>query len=293
MVFGSMLLVWSLGIMGQSFTAPTPKESPCVQALAGGADAATAEVCLGEEQARLADAAPKGSAQRPHQWEAAVEHYRRAANVTSTVLTKARALDALAQLYDAQHLNEPHQMEGVLRERIALRPNELAPVYRLAKLQEDQGLLDAAEDTLLVARHQEPDTVEPYKMLAQFYARRATALHDLSEKRKPPEPTSGPGEPDAHGIYRVGPGVESPNRLDVARYPKEAAAAAIQGAVVAEVVINEAGIVTDARVIRSIPVLDEEALRAVRQWRFEPKIVNGQAVPVRMTVTINFVQSRQ
>ena len=55
-----------------------------------------------------------------------------------------------------------------------------------------------------------------------------------------------------------------------------------------EVVINESGDVGDAKVVRSIPLLDDAALKAARDWHFEPTMVNGQAVPVRMTVTVNF-----
>ena len=48
------------------------------------------------------------------------------------------------------------------------------------------------------------------------------------------------------------------------------------------------GTVTDAKVLRSIPLLDAAALDAVRQWVFTPTTLNGQAVPVIMTVTVNF-----
>src|SRR5438477_5800392 len=36
-------------------------------------------------------------------------------------------------------------------------------------------------------------------------------------------------------------------------------------------------LIADAKVVRSIPLLDDEAIRAVRQWRFAPTIVNGEA----------------
>ena len=39
-----------------------------------------------------------------------------------------------------------------------------------------------------------------------------------------------------------------------------------------------------------IPLLDEEAVRAVRNWHHKPTVVNGQPVPVRMTATVNFTQ---
>ena len=71
-------------------------------------------------------------------------------------------------------------------------------------------------------------------------------------------------------------------------YPPDAMAARIQGVVVIEVSLDTEGRVRDARVLRSIPELDEAALTAVRQWEFTPSIVNGKPVPIVMTVTVNF-----
>jgi len=246
------------------------------------------EVCLGDEQLRLAEAAPRGSVQRTRGYEAAAQHYRRAVNLTASTEEKVHALDRMASLYDNRHLNQPEQIEPILREMIALQPNELAPVFRLAKVLEDRGFVDAAEDTLLGARRQRPDAVDPYKMLAQFYARRATAMHQQTESQKTERAAPGPGERDEQGVYRVGGAVTPPQRLDRAVYPPEAVMAGVEGAVQAEVVINESGDVADAKVVRSIPLLDDAALKAVRNWHFEPTMVNGQAVPVRMTVTVNF-----
>lgn len=57
----------------------------------------------------------------------------------------AGALNLIVGCYDADHLNDAEQIETTLREVIALTPDDLAPVYRLAEAQEDQGLIDAAE----------------------------------------------------------------------------------------------------------------------------------------------------
>jgi TonB family protein len=78
---------------------------------------------------------------------------------------------------------------------------------------------------------------------------------------------------------------------DVEPY-EEAQSAGISGVVQAEITITEQGTVTDATIVRSVPLLDEPALEAVRQWRFEPAIVDGKAVPVRMVVNVNFTLSR-
>jgi TonB family protein len=240
----------------------------------------------------LANAAPRDSAEKTRQLEAAAGHYRKAASVASKPATKVLALSLLVGSYDAQHLNDPKQVETALREVISLTPDDLAPVYRLAKLQEDEGFIDAAEQTLLGARHQQPDSVEPNRMLAQFYARLVTALHKR-EAQKEPQVASNPGEPDENGIYRIGGPADRgpippPARADVPQYPPEAQAAGIRGVVVAEIVIDPSGNVTDAKVVQSIPILDEAALQAVRNWHFAPSVVNGQPVPVRMNVNVNF-----
>jgi TonB family protein len=286
-ILASILLVSSFGAAAPLLPSSAPQQSTCLQALT---DAAAGEMCLGEQAARLAGAAPKGSTEQTRQLEAAAGHYRRAVDLSSRVEMKASALNLLAQSYDAQHLNDARQMEQALRELIRLTPDDLAPVYRLARLQEDGQLVDAAEETLLGARHQQPDAVEPYRMLAQFYARRVTALHKEDSLRKESQAASGPGERDENGVYRVGGPVTAPSRLDVPRYPPEASAAGVQGVVIAEVVIDASGTVTDAKVVRSIPLLDEAALQAVRNWRFAPTLLNGQPVPVRMNVTVNFSQ---
>jgi len=290
MIAATVLLAGSIGLTAQAPAASlaAPQQSPCAQALADAlADGAASEICSGDEAARLANAALKDSAEKTRQLAAAAAHYRKAATLASKVATKVLALNLLVGSYDAQHLNDPKEMETTLREVISLTPDDLAPVYRLAKVQEDQGYIDAAEATLLDARHRQPDEVEPNRMLAQFYARRVTALHK-QESQKEPQSTSNPGERDENGVYRIGGSVKAPSRLDVPRYPPDASAAGIRGTVVAEIVVDPSGNVTDAKVVQSIPLLDEAALQAVRNWHYAPTVVNGQPVPVRLIVTVNF-----
>jgi TonB family protein len=282
----SAALVFALLGTGQAPPAETSRPPACGVTPASGT--AVAELCLGEDQLRAAEALPKQSAQRTRQLETAADHYRRAASLATTGDAGVQALEALTKVYDAQHLDQPRQVESALRELITQQPNDLRPVFRLAKQFEDEGLIEAAEEALLSARRQQPDSVDPYRMLAQFYARRATALSRQAQQQAPAPATGNPGERDENGVYRVGGPIPSPSRLDVARYPPEAAAAGIQGNVLAEIVINEAGLVSEARVVRSVPMLDEAALQAVRNWRFEPAYVDGRAVPVRMVVTVNF-----
>jgi protein TonB len=76
---------------------------------------------------------------------------------------------------------------------------------------------------------------------------------------------------------------------DVApQYPPIAESARVQGVVILETIIGVDGKVQDARVLRSIPLLDQAALDAVKQWEFTPTTLNGVPVPVIMTVTVQF-----
>ena len=89
---------------------------------------------------------------------------------------------------------------------------------------------------------------------------------------------------------RVGGNISPPTKIrDVPPvYPPLAWAARVQGVVILEAVIGPSGRVTDVKVLRSVPLLDDAAITAVRQWEYTPTLVNGVPVPVIMTVTINF-----
>jgi periplasmic protein TonB len=58
--------------------------------------------------------------------------------------------------------------------------------------------------------------------------------------------------------------------------------------VILEATIDPAGNVRHARVLRGQPLLDQAAIDAVQQWQYVPTLLNGVAVPVIMTVTVNF-----
>ena len=55
-----------------------------------------------------------------------------------------------------------------------------------------------------------------------------------------------------------------------------------------EATIDPSGEVGDIEVLQSVPELDEAAIAAVEQWRYEPTLVDGVAVPVLITLTISF-----
>lgn len=110
-----------------------------------------------------------------------------------------------------------------------------------------------------------------------------------SEETGVPPGVSGEREP-----LRVGGTLPPPRKLlDVPPvYPPEAIVARITGVVTIEALINVAGEVQEARVVSGTPMLDNPALAAVRQWRYTPTLLNGEPVPVVMTVTVRFSLSK-
>jgi TonB family protein len=249
---------------------------------------ATAALCFAEADERLAGAAVTTPAERRAAMERAVEQFRSAADATRVPAERLTAVEGLVRMFDADHLGRPRDQESVLRELIGLVPNDLAPMFRLAELQEAQDFIDAAEDTFQDARRRQPGNLEPYRRLAQFYARRAQAVQPTHVAPDANIGPSGDPTPDARGVFRVGGPVTAPRRDGVAQVPEAARLLGVEGAVRVEIVVDETGAVSEVTVLRSIPLLDEEAVRAVKQWRFAPTMVGGQAVPVRMEAVVNF-----
>src|SRR5262245_9298253 len=103
----------------------------------------------------------------------------------------------------------------------------------------------------------------------------------------PPAP-----EPQSKTPVRLHSGIKPPQRLvNIAPiYPTIALQIHKEGIVIIDATIDEQGNVIETRILRSIPLLDEAALAAVRQWKFSPTLLNGIPVPIVMTVTVNFKQ---
>jgi protein TonB len=78
-------------------------------------------------------------------------------------------------------------------------------------------------------------------------------------------------------VYRVMP-----------EYPKLARQAGVQGTVVLDTIVSAGGAVTQTKFVSGPDVLSQAAMDAVRWWRYEPYLVNGQPATVETTVAVNF-----
>ena len=96
--------------------------------------------------------------------------------------------------------------------------------------------------------------------------------------------------PPAQAAIRIGGQIKPPTKLKNVdpTYPDIAKQARVQGVVILECTISPQGKVTDVKLLRGIPLLNESATNAVRQWVYTPTLLNGVPVPVIMTVTVNF-----
>ncbi|MCC7043823.1 MAG: TonB family protein [Acidobacteria bacterium] len=166
-------------------------------------------------------------------------------------------------------------------------------------LQPSQSSLQALEarHAALRTRYEEltqsPDSAEADRRLLQLQI--AATERQIAITRAQVAGTPAPGQspqaaPAQDGVARVGGGIAEPKKIRDVRpvYPADARAANVSGVVILEVVVDAEGNVTQPRILRGIPMLDQAALAAVSQWKYTPSLANGVPTPVRMTVTVNF-----
>ena len=180
-------------------------------------------------------------------------------------------------------------------EALALQPDYLeALTYKNILLRMQANLTsDPMEQQRLVA---EADTLRNRAIELQKQHAEHRPLNSAGGPPPPPPPPfPGFAEPFEQTLarlqpIRVGGNIRTPTKIKDVKpvFPAEAQAARVQGVVILEAVIDDQGNIANARVLRSIPLLDSAALSAVSQWQFTPTLLNGAAVGVIMTVTVNF-----
>lgn len=104
---------------------------------------------------------------------------------------------------------------------------------------------------------------------------------------------AGSGGGTGGGVYQPGNGVTLPRILREFKpaYTSDAMRAKVQGTVLLQCVVRPDGSVSDVQILRSLDSvfgLDQEAIKAARQWRFAPGTRMGQPVPVQITIELTF-----
>ncbi len=105
------------------------------------------------------------------------------------------------------------------------------------------------------------------------------------------------GIPDAppvaepEGPIHVGGDVQKPEKIHAPQpqYTEIARKARIQGVVIVQAIINKTGEVENVKVLKGLPMgLSEEAVKAIKKWKFTPATLNGKPVDVYYNLTVNF-----
>ena len=182
----------------------------------------------------------------------------------------ARASSAGADKYAADSLKEAQTAQAALDAELKAQEGKFIKSYNRAR--------ELAVAATTAADKAATDATSARERAEAEEARRAKAAAARREKTEK--------------AVRVGGQVRPPVRVkEVAPvYPAIAQSARVQGDVVIEATIDEEGKVADARVVKSVPLLDQAALDAVRQWEYRPSLLNGVPTAVVMTVTVKFTR---
>jgi TonB family protein len=196
---------------------------------------------------------------------------------------------------------QPSTQVAQLEAQAASGQAQCADYQQLARLYRDRGDFDLGLTTVRTCVTLAPDDPRAYHAVADYLSEEANALRaraqSLARDRVVPIAATPldcrsprPGLPAGPAPVRVGGNVKPPAKIKHVNpaYPPIASQARLQGVVVLEVTVGASGKVEAACVLRSIPLLDQAAVDAVLQWEFEPTLLNGQPVPVLMTVTVSF-----
>jgi TonB family protein len=231
----------------------------------------------------------------------AVAALHAAAQLEPTVPEVQHMLATIAWEHANRDVTNPAGRLSFIREGVALEDRALTLKPDYAEAMTYKNILLRLQASLT------NDSAEKARLIADADALRNRVLEMQGQQAPPPTGNapasfSGFGEPYNQTSarlmpIRVGGSVRQPNKTHDAKptYPAQAQTEHVQGVVIVELIIDPSGSVANARILRSIPALDEAALSAVSRWQFTPTLVNDAPVAVIMTVTVNFTlqQGRQ
>ena len=142
--------------------------------------------------------------------------------------------------------------------------------------------------------------------LEEILRQRGEVLADFERRMTPPPPPAPPtlaGRTASDSAGAASAATDSTKALDLLQlqkpalfaltksqplYPDQAREAGVDGTVIVSALVDPQGRVRDAKVVKSIPMLDAAALAAVRQWQFTPYLDGGQAVWAWTRVPVRF-----
>jgi tetratricopeptide (TPR) repeat protein len=101
----------------------------------------------------------------------AIDNYRKAAELDQNPEMKTLAMQYLVAAYGPDKLNDPVSAEPIVQEMISMSPNDAGNYFALAKIYEDAGRYEEAEQALLKARDAKPNDPAVHNAIGQYYNR--------------------------------------------------------------------------------------------------------------------------
>ena len=141
------------------------------EAIAADATQTEAYFYLGNSYDNLYRPTRRGEAANDALIDNAVTNYKKSVELEQNPQLKKLALQYLANAYGADKLNDPAQSEPVVQQLIDLDPTDPLNYFALARIYEDSGDYERAEETLVKAREARPTEPTVYTTLAAFYNR--------------------------------------------------------------------------------------------------------------------------
>jgi TonB family protein len=214
----------------------------------------------------------------------------------SSVLNWHFAADSGGRTRQVSITFQPAYAQGVVPTSGAVAAKPPAPTVKAGTLASVRvlGLSDQAREELLSRLPAVGDTIDSARLaqITQTVKAFDSDLMALAGTNPAGEPTLTIATPDASqtGRIRVGGNVQSMKLVSkpVPVYPVEAKAARIQGVVQLRAVIGADGTIQDLTVISGHPLLVPAAVQAVKQWVYQPTLLNGNPVEVETQIDVNF-----
>jgi len=126
---------------------------------------------LGNSYDNMFKASHMGEAENDSYIHKAIENYEKSAEKDPKPDMRKLALQYLVAAYGPEKLNQPEKAEPIVQKMITLEPNEPTNYFALAKIYEDGGRFDDAEQTLMKAKEAKPNDPLVYTTISGFYNR--------------------------------------------------------------------------------------------------------------------------
>lgn len=189
--------------------------------------------------------------------------------IEAAAAAEARARAAEAERYAPDAMRQVQAARTALDEELAAQKRAWIPSYNRSR-ELATALQTQADNATVVSSTAKTKAEADAAAARRAAARRGSAVATVKTRARASEPVK---------LTEVLPD-----------YPDIARTAGVEGTVTIAARVGADGAITNARVVKSVPLLDKAALDAVKQWTYKPSMLNGKPVPADLVVNVRFVR---